>query len=326
MQAFPCDGKTTLAANYPTVADAHIQNLTVQKALEIVGQGAVPVTGTLSADAHVAGTMQAPDANLQFQFARASVYGEPINRVGGSVHYATTALQIPSIELDVPAGKVTLNGSYSHAAGDLNSGTLALKMDSSELQLEKVHHIVAAKPGFAGTLQLAADLSADVRERSGKRELLFSKLNANVAANRLRIGAASLGEAQFTATSTGQNLKFQLNSDLAKSEVRLAGTSQLTGDYQTTASLTFGNIHYSNLAPFIEADPAVKPAFDAVVQGKASLNGPLLRTDDLAARLQLDQLQFVTRPQGSPTGAPPTRTVDFHNDGPIRGGPQSLQP
>jgi translocation and assembly module TamB len=31
----------------------------------------------------------------------------------------------------------------------------------------------------------------------------------------------------------------------------------------------------------------------------------------------LDQLQFVTHPKGSPTGGPATRTVDFHNDGPI---------
>ncbi|MFL6416911.1 MAG: translocation/assembly module TamB domain-containing protein [Bryobacteraceae bacterium] len=311
------DGRTTLAANYPTVADAHIQNLAVQKALQIVGQGAVPVAGELSAEAHVAGTMQTPDANLQFQFARASVYGEPLDRLSGSVHYANTAVQIPSIQLDVPAGRVTLNGSYSHPVGDLNSGALTLKVDSSELQLAKVHHVMQAKPGLAGTLQIAANLSANVRERNGRRELLFSQLDANVAAKRLRVNEANLGQAEFTAKSTGQNVSFQLNSDLAKSEVRLAGTSQLAGDYQTQATLTFGNIHYSNLAPFIEGDPAVRPAFDAVVEGKASLNGPLLRTDALTARLQLDQLQFVTRPKGSPTGAPATRSVDLHNEGPI---------
>ncbi len=311
------NGTTTLAVNYPTVADAHIRNLTVQKALGILGQGAVPVTGTLSADAHVAGTMQAPDANLQFQFARANVYGEPIDRLGGSVHYANTSIQIPSIQLAMPAGSVTLNGSYSHPAGSLDSGALTLKVDSSELQLAKVHHVVQAKPGLAGTLQLAADLSGDVLQRNGRRELLFTRLNADMSANRLRVGEANLGQAQFTAKSTGQNLKFEFDSDLAKSKIRLAGTSQLTGEYQTEASLTFGNIRYSNLAPFIEADPAVRPLFEAVVEGKASLKGPLLRTDGLTARLQLDQLQFVTRPKGSPTGGPATRTVDFHNDGPI---------
>ncbi|MFL6450330.1 MAG: translocation/assembly module TamB domain-containing protein [Bryobacteraceae bacterium] len=311
------NGRTTLAVNYPTVADARIQNLAVKKALEIVGQSAVPVSGTLSAEAHVSGAMQAPDANLQFQFARADVYGEPINRLGGSVHYANTAIQIPSIELDMPAGRVTLNGSYSHPAGNLNSGALSLKLDSSDLQLGKVRHVVKAKPGVAGTLRLAADVAADVRQRSGRPELLFSRLNANVSANRLKLDDAILGDAQFTAKSTGQNLVFQLNSDLAKSQIRLAGTSQLAGDYQTQASLTFGNIRYSNLAPFIESDPAIRPAFDAMVDGKASLNGPLLKTDALSARLQVDQLEFVTRPKGSPTGGPATRTVTFHNEGPI---------
>ena len=47
------------------------------------------------------------------------------------------------------------------------------------------------------------------------------------------------------------------------------------------------------------------------------MNGPILKTDALRARLQLDQLEFKTLPKGSPTGAPATRTVEFHNEGPI---------
>ncbi len=179
--------------NYPTVADAHIQNLTVQKALEIVGQGAVPVTGTLSADAHVAGTMQAPDANLQFQFARANVYGEPIDRLGGSVHYANTAIQIPSIQLEMPAGRVTLNGSYSHPAGSLDSGALTLKVDSSELQLARSITLCKRNPGLQEPCNSRRTCLADVRERNGRRELLFSRLNADMSANRLRVGRSKPG-------------------------------------------------------------------------------------------------------------------------------------
>ena len=93
--------------------------------------------------------------------------------------------------------------------------------------------------------------------------------------------------------------------------------SQLTGDYTTHAKLSFGNIRYANIAPFVEPDPDIRPSFDALVEGNASVDGPVLRTDDLAARLQLDRLELRTLPTGSVTGAPPNRAVTFQNEGPV---------
>src|SRR5207248_8903721 len=46
-------GRTTLAKDYPTTADASIQNLSVEKALRLAGQGSIPATGNLSGDAHL---------------------------------------------------------------------------------------------------------------------------------------------------------------------------------------------------------------------------------------------------------------------------------
>ena len=53
------------------------------------------------------------------------------------------------------------------------------------------------------------------------------------------------------------------------------------------------------------------------MEGKASLNGPVLKVDDLTGNLQLTQLELRTLPAGSPTGAPPSRVVDFRNEGPV---------
>src|SRR6202034_3713223 len=58
------NGHSGLTAPYATAADASIQNLSVEKTLQITGQSAIPARGTLSANAHVAGTMAAPNADL----------------------------------------------------------------------------------------------------------------------------------------------------------------------------------------------------------------------------------------------------------------------
>jgi len=310
-------GSTALSKDYTTAADAHIQNLPVEKVLSIVGQGAVPARGTLSADAHVNGTLQAPNANVSFDLDRANVYGEPINRLQGALRYANTLVDIPSIRLDAPAGSLTLTGSFSHPANDFNAGALALKLNSSEIDVSKVRHAEQAKPGLAGTLRLAADLSANMRNEKGPGAFRISRLNADASANDLRIGTRTLEALTFKATTTDGRLNYHLDSDLAKSQIRLTGNSQLSGDYVTSANLTFSGVRYLNLAPFIESDPAVKPLFDAFVDGEASVNGPLLNTDALNGRLQLTRLEATTSPQSSATGGPPTRKVDFHNDGPI---------
>ncbi len=311
------NGQTALTKDYATRADAAIQNLSVEKALQIAGQGTIPARGNLSADAHVAGTLAAPNADLQFALARASVYGEPINRLGGTVHYTNTAVNFPSLELDIPAGSVTLNGSFTHPVNDFNSGALQLKLDSTDIQLAKVHQVQQAKPGLGGTLRLAADIAAEVREVNGSPQPFFSRLNANASANGLRLGNQNFGGLQLAAQTAGQTLRFRLDSDIAKSQIHATGDSQLGGDYPTRATLTFANIRYGNIAPLIAADPAVRPSFDALVEGKASLNGPVLKTDDLVARLQLDRLELQTQPQGSPTGAPANRRVTFRNEGPV---------
>ncbi len=313
------NGHTTLVKDYPTTADASIQNLSVEKTLRIAGEGSIPATGTLSANAHLAGTLEAPSADVSFALASAKVYQEPINRLQGSVQYSNTLVNIPSVKLDVPAGSVTLAGSFSHPANDFNAGALHLNVKSTDIQVAKIEHVQQEQRGFAGTLRLAADLSANLREQNGSRTVLISNLNADASANAIHMNNRSLGDANFTAHTAGSTLNFKLDSDLAQSQIHLSGDSQLTGDYPVRASLTFSNIKYSNLAPFLSSSElTAAPSFDALVNGQATVNGPVLNMDALTARLQLNTLQAQTIPHRSPTGGPPPRrAVMIRNNGPI---------
>jgi translocation and assembly module TamB len=315
--AIRVNGNTALSNGYYTTADASIQNLDIGKALQIAGQGSLPARGILTADAHLAGTIEAPTANLSFALTRANVYQEPIDRLAGSVRYSDTLVNIPSLSLQAPAGSITLSGSFSHPANDFNAGALQLNVNSTDIQLAKIEHLQQEEPGFAGTLHLAADLSARLQQKNGSPDVRVQNLNAAVSANALRINNLALGGLNLNAKTAGTNVDYTFDSDIARSQIHATGQTQLTGDYQTQATLTFGNIKYSNIQPFISTDQIVKPSFDASVAGQATVNGPLLNTDLLNARLQLSTLDLRTVPQPSPTGAPPGRAVDVHNDAPI---------
>jgi translocation and assembly module TamB len=307
------NGRTALASNYATTAAASIRSLPLEKALQIGGQGAIPVRGDLSATAHLTGTRQTPVADLSFTLARGNVYQEPINRLEGTVRYANQTLDLPSLEINAPAGRVTLHGSLNTA----NAIAAKLRVDGADIEIAKIEHARRAMPGLAGTLHLATDVSAELPRRQGTPAVLIKSLNADIRTRELRMNNRPLGDATLVAQTAGTTLSFHLDSGIAQSQIRAEGQTQLSGKYSTRASLTFSNIRYTNIAPFIFNEPEIKRAFDASVEGQASLNGPILDPENMNARLQLDHLDFRTNPQGSPTGGAPGRTVEFQNDGPL---------
>jgi hypothetical protein len=66
----------------PTTADATIRNLPVEKVLALVpAESRIPAAGTLSAQAHIIGTTDNPNANLKFTLAKVMVYDEPIDAI-----------------------------------------------------------------------------------------------------------------------------------------------------------------------------------------------------------------------------------------------------
>jgi translocation and assembly module TamB len=307
------DGRTALSKDYVTQASANIRNLAIEKVLQITGQTGIPARGQLNADATVAGTFAAPDATLDMTLAKAIVYQEPVNQLHARVHYTDTLVDISAFDLNLPAGTVSLAGNYAHASGNLDDGKLQLHLSSGAMDLSRIEHAKEAELGLAGSLKLAADVAATVKDQ----KLLVSNINADAAASTLRLNNRDLGKLTFTAQTKQSQVTFNLDSDLAQTQIHASGESQLTGDYPTRANLKFSNIKYSNIAPFIPSDNSTQPAFDAQVEGQASINGPLLNTDALTGRLELSHLDVKTNPRSSPTGAPGTRTIAFQNDGPL---------
>ena len=192
------DGRTALTKDYVTQATATIRNLSVEKVLQITGQNDIPAKGQLSADAKVSGALATPDATLDATLSKANVYQEPLNSLHAQLHYTDTLVNISALDLDVPAGTLSASGAYNHTAGDLNNGTLQFHLNSSDINLAKIHHLQQEQMGIAGTLKLAADMAAGVKEQNGKPQLVISNLNANAAATALRLNDRDLGKLTFT--------------------------------------------------------------------------------------------------------------------------------
>ena len=311
------NGKTELARNYLTTADLSIRDLSVDKALAIAGKNAIAVTGSLSASAHVSGTLTNPSGSLDMDLTHANVYQQQISRLNVRLQYSNTQVIIPAITLDSPAGGMMLSGTFSHAPGDFHAGTMKLSVKTTPIRLGRIALLRAKRAGIRGEAQVAGNVAAIFEERDDVRSVRVSDLNIDASASALAIENHTLGDASFAAHTKGQRVTFTLSSNFAQSSIHGFGEAQLTGQYPIRATLSFANIRYVNLYPFIVTGPATQPRFDALIAGTISAEGPILKREDLEGQLRLTTVALTTLPQPSPTGAPAHPAFKLQNDGPL---------
>jgi translocation and assembly module TamB len=311
------NGKTALTRNYVTSAELSIRELPVDKALAIAGENSTAATGSLSANARVSGTLSNPSATLEIDLTHANLFQQPIHRLNVRLQYSNTQVIVPAITLDSPAGGMILSGIFSHPAHDLHAGTIKLNVKTTPIRLGRVELLRAKLAGIRGVAQLAGNVAASFEERDSVRSVRISDLNLDASAAALAIENHALGDANFAAHTRGRRVSFTLNSNFARSSIRGSGEAQLAGEYPIRATLSFANIRYAYLYPFISNGPAEQPRFDALVAGTISANGPLLKKEDLEGQIRLTTVELTTLPQQSPTGGPTHSAFKLQNDGPL---------
>jgi translocation and assembly module TamB len=303
-------GATNLVPEYPTDAKANISNLPVERVLALANRTDIHAKGNLSGNATFHGTLNNPQGSADVTLTKAVLEDEPVDRIQARIALTPTAVDLPL--LDITAGPTHIGGSaeYTHGASDLENGQLRFRLDQSAVSLATIHTVQKFRPGLAGVVRLAADGTASVKKSGNNPEFLFSSLNADVNAAGLKMNGADFGDLRFSANTRGNRLDYKLDSDFAKSKITGNGETILQASYPTTAHLTFANVRYSNLQPFL-GSTTVTPQFDVLAEGQADINGPLQKIDELGGRAQLTRLEV--------TGARTTAAapVTIHNQGPI---------
>lgn len=303
------NGATQLVRDYPTTADATIANLPVERVLAIANRSDIPARGVFSGTAHVSGTMQNPQGTLDAELIRAVLYDEPIDRIQTKVTYAQNAIDLSQLRVTAGPSQIDLTAHYDHPAGNLQQGTARFNLNSSHVDLARIRNVQKLRPGLGGTLDLAASGAGTVIEKNPR--ILFTSLDANLAATGLQAQGKNFGDLKLTANTSGSNrLNFTLASNLAGSDIQGGGTADLAGDYPVNAQVTFSNVAWTRIQSFIGTD--APPAFEAIVDGRASVSGPVLKQDQLNGALQLSRLNLTTIAR---TAA--AKSVTISNQGPI---------
>ncbi len=309
--AIQMNGNTRLVRDYPTTADANIHNLQIERLLVLAKRTDIPARGNLSGTAHVTGTISNPEGGVDLDLANAVLYEEPIDHVRARASYQNERVDIPSLEVDAGPSRINLTARYDHPSGNLNAGDLEFRVNSNRIELGRIRNVQKIRPGLAGSFQITSSGAAKVQE--GAPRLLVRDFNADVGATGIAAQGTKFGDLTLKAASNAGRLNFTLNSNLAGSSVQAQGNAQLTGDYPMNAEMNFSNVLWSRLQPLLGPTNGEPLAFDAAAEGQVTVNGPVMKTDQLNGSLRITQLQLKSLPEPGTN----EKQIVLSNQGPI---------
>lgn len=271
-------GVATYVWDDGTAIDAQLQlaNANVADLLEIAGQQQkIPVSGTIAANAHVAGTFANLSGGGHVSLNNGTAYGEPYESVSADLSVAGKALDAHNVAVRLHGMQVAGNGGYDMAARTLHG-----HIEGRDLLLSKFETIKKSRMDADGRLTVVADANGTVEAPA---------LRANVRLDDLTYKGQRVGEAVLEAHSQGSTLLFTANSTLVQAKLNLQGQTQLTGDYQTEAKLSLANLDINE--PLKMFAPGKLQAQSSIT-GTATVTGPLKTPQDLNGSVELNNVDL----------------------------------
>ena len=303
-------GNTELVRDYPTTADATIRNLPVERVLAVANRKDIPASGKLSGTAHFSGTQQNPQASVDIDLADAALYDEPLDRVHLQAAYQVNAVEVLQLAIASGQARIEASGRFDHPPGKLDAGSLQFHVNSSNIDLARIHNLKTRRPGLGGKLQLTANGKAEIKDADPR--LIIQDLSANIAATEISMHGKDYGELKLTANSESGKVNLVLASNLGGSSIEGRGSAQIAGHYPIDAQLTFSNVVWTHLRGLIAPESAEPASFDLTTDGQASIHGPLLDAGEVRGSAQLSKFQLTSIP-----AARGRKPVMLQNQGPL---------
>lgn len=231
--------------NQPLTAAANISNGDLADVLALAGRPSAGYSGTLSADAKVTGTIGNPQGTADVHARNGTIDGQPFDRIDTKVVMADQLITVPSAELVAGKARIQATAEFRHPRDSFASGRIAAQVKTENLNLSQVRALQQKLPQTSGEVQLSASLTGDLKriqtEGPPQTEFEIIDVTADVSARDLQVEGQAYGNVTGTARTQGKAVNYDLTSDLAGSDLRVKGVTQLVREYPTVADATITN-------------------------------------------------------------------------------------
>ena len=294
-------------------ASANLQNASLPNLLALAGRKDVPLTGTLSVNGQVAGTLGDPQANANFTLTNGTAYGEPFDRIAGKLDSAAAEVQSLSAQAHAGPRQLTVSARYHHTLHNFQTGNITFQLTSNRMSLAQFAFVRKEEPGLSGNVSVNASGEWTVASKSARLTAISGELDTT----GVTLDTILLSDLKLTAHTEAGALKAHLQSNLVHADISGDGTFQLTGDYPGNGQINFAKVDLA-IARKLLLPGKNQPAFNfgGSVEGNATFSGQLLKPQTMTADLEIPQ--FELRPDVSALLNKELSDVTVRNTQPIR--------
>lgn len=264
----------------PLTANATIANADLADIMAVAGQDAKDFSGTLNATAQIGGTIGDPTGSANLTVANLVAYQEHFDQLAGQVNFSDRLITIPDMHLTSGPNRISLSAAYQHAPDSLETGQLHATLASNSMELAQFETTKKGTAQLTGTLQLNADVRANVNQVNNETEFMLTNVNANASAHGLKYEGTNYGDFTGTAQTSGNLVSYNVNSDFAGSTIHAVGETRLVREYPTTANLDINNLRIERvLAVANRKDIAATGVLSTTAKLSGTLNDPHANAD-----------------------------------------------
>ena len=235
-----------------------------------------PVTGTLSANLNLHGSLASPEGNADLWLTKATAYHQPINALRLNMS-GDSAQARAKLTVRFPAGSV-----YADAVVQPKQRPYTAQLTSSGIALNKIPVLKTRNIEADGVAQLRA---------SGQGSFANPELSATVRIPTLTVSKQTITGVNLQLSVANHVADAALISSALNSFVQAKATVQLTGDYMTDASLKTSVL---NLKPLLAIySPSQAQNVSGQTQIDAILHGPAKNLKQIEAHVTIPVLNLA---------------------------------
>ncbi len=253
-------------------ATVKIQNAEVADLLAIAGEQQIPITGVLSLDLHVGGTVNNLSGGGNVTAKGGEIYGEPYHSMNADLRFAGRELAITKLSLLQNGARITADGAYN-----TESKVFRANAQGRSIDLAHLRRLQGKKFAVGGKVEFDANATGSVDSPT---------IHASARLNDLTLGEQKLGSIVADAHSERGSLFYTTDSVLSGAQLHISGQTELRGDYVTHAKLTFSEL---DIDPLLELASAEGLTAHSSIAGDMVVSGPLKQPKRLSGEANISQ-------------------------------------
>jgi translocation and assembly module TamB len=252
-----------------------VKNADIQQWVGLTGSD-YPVTGTLNLRAQTSGTIGDLNGSGHVSISGGAIEGEPYRSLATDVQFKGKDISATNLAFDIDGGHITGGGGY-----DFGAQSFQLDLQGSGFELTHIRRIQNEQYPVTGSVVFAAHGDGPIKSPS---------LTASFHMRNLTLARESTGSVDAEAHTVGRDLQLKVDAHLNDAAIGLTSETQLSGGYQTRASLTVSKF---NIDPILRTFSVSGIRGSSSIAASVDISGPLAKPKELNGDAHVSELSIT---------------------------------